>query len=91
MPLVETHAPVSSRKDRVYCQFKETSERKTLIAVAVMADQSNRPHRTGKEKKAHSGGPNPKAFAYNAPGRLAKQGARSQDVWALSALLLTSY
>ncbi|KAJ4987028.1 ribosome biogenesis protein [Stagonosporopsis vannaccii] len=45
-----------------------------------MADQANRPHRKGKEKKAHSGGPNPKAFAYAAPGRLAKQGARSQDV-----------
>jgi ribosome biogenesis protein BMS1 len=45
-----------------------------------MADQANRPHRKPKEKKAHSGGPNPKAFAYAAPGRLAKQGARSQDV-----------
>ena len=46
-----------------------------------MADQqANRPHRKGKEKKAPTGGPNPKAFAFNAPGRLAKQGARSQDV-----------
>jgi ribosome biogenesis protein BMS1 len=46
-----------------------------------MADnQSNRPHRPGKEKKAHTGGPNPKAFAYAAPGRLKKQAARSTEV-----------
>ncbi|KAF2659570.1 DUF663-domain-containing protein [Lophiostoma macrostomum CBS 122681] len=45
-----------------------------------MADQANRPHRKGKEKKAHSGGPNPKAFAYATPGRLQKQAARSHDV-----------
>lgn len=50
-----------------------------------MADQTNRVHRKGKEKKAHTGGPNPKAFAYAAPGRLAKQGARSQDVGAVVA------
>ncbi|KAH4052658.1 hypothetical protein HBH49_104510 [Parastagonospora nodorum] len=45
-----------------------------------MADQGNRPHRTTKEKKAHTGGPNPKAFAYAAPGRLQKTAARSHDV-----------
>ncbi|MCJ1389671.1 Glycoside hydrolase 2 (Mannanase, beta-galactosidase) [Xylographa bjoerkii] len=45
-----------------------------------MDDQANRPHRKTKEKKKHSGGPNPKAFAYAAPGRLQKQAARSHDV-----------
>ncbi|KAF2747903.1 DUF663-domain-containing protein [Sporormia fimetaria CBS 119925] len=45
-----------------------------------MADQANRPHRKTKEKKPHSGGPNPKAFAYATPGRLQKQAARSHDV-----------
>ncbi|KAJ4364651.1 Glycoside hydrolase 2 (Mannanase, beta-galactosidase) [Neocucurbitaria cava] len=46
-----------------------------------MADQqANRPHRATKEKKAHSGGPNPKAFAYAAPGKLRKQAARSSEV-----------
>lgn len=46
-----------------------------------MADQANRAHRKTKEKKAHSGGPNPKAFAYATPGKLQKQAARSHDVW----------
>ncbi|KAH7071917.1 hypothetical protein BKA63DRAFT_473828 [Paraphoma chrysanthemicola] len=45
-----------------------------------MADQANRPHRAPKAKKAHSGGPNPKAFAFSAPGRLQKTAARSHDV-----------
>ncbi|KAF2821126.1 DUF663-domain-containing protein [Ophiobolus disseminans] len=45
-----------------------------------MADQSNRPHRTTKEKKPHSGGPNPKAFAYATPGKLHRQATRSHDV-----------
>ncbi|KAF1942231.1 DUF663-domain-containing protein [Clathrospora elynae] len=46
-----------------------------------MADnQANRPHRAVKEKKPHSGGPNPKAFAYAAPGRFKKQAARSTEV-----------
>ncbi|PSN71289.1 DUF663-domain-containing protein [Corynespora cassiicola Philippines] len=45
-----------------------------------MADQSNRAHRVKKEKKAHSGGPNPKAFAYATPGKLHRQAARSHDV-----------
>ena len=45
-----------------------------------MEDQKNRPHRKTKEKKKHSGGPNPKAFAFAAPGRLQKQAARSHDV-----------
>ncbi|MCJ1478091.1 Glycoside hydrolase 2 (Mannanase, beta-galactosidase) [Lambiella insularis] len=45
-----------------------------------MDDQANRPHRKPKEKKKHTGGPNPKAFAYAAPGRLQKQAARSHDV-----------
>jgi hypothetical protein len=48
-----------------------------------MADQANRPHRKGKEKKPHSGGPNPKAFAFATPGKLQKQAARSHDVWVL--------
>ncbi|KAI9847116.1 MAG: Glycoside hydrolase 2 (Mannanase, beta-galactosidase) [Thelocarpon superellum] len=47
-----------------------------------MEDQANRPHRKAKEKKTtkHSGGPNPKAFAFANPGRLQKQAARSHDV-----------
>ncbi|KAF2102127.1 DUF663-domain-containing protein [Rhizodiscina lignyota] len=45
-----------------------------------MAEQMNRPHRRGKEKKQSSGGPNPKAFAYAHPGRLNRQAARSHDV-----------
>ncbi|KAL5117817.1 Glycoside hydrolase 2 (Mannanase, beta-galactosidase) [Pleosporales sp. CAS-2024a] len=45
-----------------------------------MADQGNRPHRATKAKKPHTGGPNPKAFAYATPGRLQKQAARSHDV-----------
>jgi ribosome biogenesis protein BMS1 len=48
-----------------------------------MADQGNRPHRTTKPKKAHTGGPNPKAFAYATPGRLQKQAARSHDVHSI--------
>ena len=46
-----------------------------------MSEQANRPHRKQKEKKAPTSGErNPKAFAYSAPGRLAKQAARSHDV-----------
>ncbi|KAL9117711.1 MAG: hypothetical protein Q9187_005750, partial [Circinaria calcarea] len=45
-----------------------------------MEDQTNRAHRKTKEKKKHSGGPNPKAFAYANPGRLQKQAVRSHDV-----------
>ncbi|KAF2265897.1 ribosome biogenesis protein-like protein [Lojkania enalia] len=45
-----------------------------------MADQTNRPHRKGREKKGSHRGPNPKAFAYATPGRLQKQAARSHDV-----------
>jgi hypothetical protein len=45
-----------------------------------MEDQSNRPHRKVKDKKAHTGDKNPKAFAFSAPGRLQKQAARSHDV-----------
>ncbi|KAK4553724.1 Glycoside hydrolase 2 (Mannanase, beta-galactosidase) [Recurvomyces mirabilis] len=44
-------------------------------------EQSHRVHRPTKEKKQRdSSQPNPKAFAYAAPGRLAKQAARSHDV-----------
>lgn len=44
-------------------------------------EQPHRAHRPTKEKKKHdSSQPNPKAFAYAAPGRLAKTAARSQDV-----------
>ncbi|KAI9672456.1 MAG: Glycoside hydrolase 2 (Mannanase, beta-galactosidase) [Caeruleum heppii] len=45
-----------------------------------MEDQTNRPHRKSKEKKKHSGGPNPKAFGFANPGRLQKQAARSHDI-----------
>ena len=41
----------------------------------------HRAHRPAKKEKKHTPGqPNPKAFAYAAPGRLAKQAARSHDV-----------
>lgn len=44
-------------------------------------EQVHRAHRPSKEKKkATPGQRNPKAFAFAAPGRLAKQGARSHDV-----------
>ncbi|KAF3903073.1 hypothetical protein ABW21_db0201783 [Orbilia brochopaga] len=47
-------------------------------------DQANTPHRPsktkGKKKSKHSGGPNPKAFAFANPGKLAKQARRSHDV-----------
>ncbi|EMC96625.1 hypothetical protein BAUCODRAFT_70665 [Baudoinia panamericana UAMH 10762] len=44
-------------------------------------EQLHRAHRPSKEKKKHDKGqPNPKAFAVAAPGRLAKQAARSHDV-----------
>lgn len=44
-------------------------------------EQSHRVHRPTKPKKKHEAGqPNPKAFAFAAPGRLAKQGARSHDI-----------
>ncbi|KAK1060570.1 Glycoside hydrolase 2 (Mannanase, beta-galactosidase), partial [Friedmanniomyces endolithicus] len=44
-------------------------------------EQTHRVHRPTKEKKKPTTGqPNPKAFAYAAPGRLAKQAARSHDV-----------
>ncbi|KAF2219606.1 hypothetical protein BDZ85DRAFT_44290 [Elsinoe ampelina] len=43
--------------------------------------QSHRTHRPTKEKKkSHSGGPNPKAFAFSTPGRYAKQAARAHDI-----------
>jgi len=44
-------------------------------------DQSHTAHRPAKKEKAkNSGQPNPKAFAFNAPGKLAKNAARSGDV-----------
>ncbi|KAF2639483.1 DUF663-domain-containing protein [Massarina eburnea CBS 473.64] len=43
-------------------------------------DQANRPHRPSKEKKKHTGDRNPKAFAFNAPGRANRQAGRSDDV-----------
>ncbi|TIA57573.1 putative ribosome biogenesis protein [Aureobasidium pullulans] len=44
-------------------------------------NQTNRPHRATKEKKAaHTGDRNPKAFAFSRPGKLQKQAARSHDV-----------
>ena len=44
-------------------------------------DQSHTAHRPAKKEKAkNSGQPNPKAFAFNAPGKLAKNAKRSGDV-----------
>ncbi|KAG9653752.1 DUF663-domain-containing protein, partial [Aureobasidium melanogenum] len=44
-------------------------------------NQTNRPHRATKEKKAPTTGErNPKAFAFARPGKLQKQAARSHDV-----------
>lgn len=44
-------------------------------------EQAHKVHRPTKEKKKHdTSQPNPKAFAFAAPGRLAKQAARSHDV-----------
>ena len=44
-------------------------------------EQTHRAHRPSKEKKKRDASqPNPKAFAVAAPGRLAKQAARSHDV-----------
>jgi ribosome biogenesis protein BMS1 len=44
-------------------------------------DQSHTAHRPAKKEKAKSSGqPNPKAFAFNAPGKLLKNAARSGDV-----------
>ncbi|RKU46230.1 Glycoside hydrolase 2 (Mannanase, beta-galactosidase) [Coniochaeta pulveracea] len=45
-----------------------------------MEAQQNKPHRKSKEKKKHSGGPNPKAFAFSNPGKLARTAARSHDI-----------
>ncbi|KAK3687495.1 hypothetical protein B0T22DRAFT_403436 [Podospora appendiculata] len=50
-----------------------------------MDGQTNKPHRASKKSKdakkaVHSGAPNPKAFAYANPGKLAKQAARSNDI-----------
>lgn len=44
-------------------------------------DQSHTPHRAAKKEKAKpSGQPNPKAFAFNAPGKLERNAKRSGDV-----------
>lgn len=44
-------------------------------------EQTHRAHRPAKKEKAKtSGQPNPKAFAFSAPGKLAKVAARSGDV-----------
>ncbi|KIW08785.1 uncharacterized protein PV09_00720 [Verruconis gallopava] len=46
-----------------------------------MSEQTNKAHRKSKEKKSKpSSGPNPKAFAFAKPGKLAKQAVRSHDV-----------
>ncbi|ROT38709.1 ribosome biogenesis protein BMS1, partial [Sodiomyces alkalinus F11] len=45
-----------------------------------MEQQVHKPHRKAKEKKKHTGDRNPKAFAFNAPGKLLKQVARSSDI-----------
>ncbi|KAM0282721.1 hypothetical protein ACHAQH_002919 [Verticillium albo-atrum] len=45
-----------------------------------MEQQVHKPHRKAKEKKQHTGDRNPKAFAFNAPGKLARQAARSSDI-----------
>ncbi|KAG5944399.1 hypothetical protein E4U59_007287 [Claviceps monticola] len=46
-------------------------------------EQLHKPHRKSKEKKEkkkHTGDPNPKAFAFSKPGKLQKAAARSQDI-----------
>ncbi|KAK4191950.1 putative ribosome biogenesis protein BMS1 [Podospora australis] len=47
-------------------------------------EQAHKPHRASKKskdaKKQHSGQPNPKAFTFSNPGKLAKQAARSHDL-----------
>ncbi|KAL1851653.1 hypothetical protein VTK73DRAFT_9389 [Phialemonium thermophilum] len=45
-----------------------------------MEAQQHKAHRKPKEKKKHSGGPNPKAFAFANPGKLARTAARSHDI-----------
>ncbi|KAK3944852.1 ribosome biogenesis protein bms1 [Diplogelasinospora grovesii] len=49
-----------------------------------MESQAHKPHRQSKKskdkKKVHSGQPNPKAFAFANPGKLAKAAARSDDI-----------
>ncbi|KAK3390560.1 hypothetical protein B0H63DRAFT_466011 [Podospora didyma] len=49
-----------------------------------MDGQVNKPHRQAKKskdkRKEHSGAPNPKAFTFSNPGKLAKQAARSHDI-----------
>jgi hypothetical protein len=85
LPQIEKHRVLRPRRLR----------RLTLVTMAD-ADQSNRPHRKTKEKKAaHSGAPNPKAFAFATPGRLQKQAARSHDVcysqpfdWAMKLTMI---
>ncbi|KAK3368902.1 hypothetical protein B0T24DRAFT_658549 [Lasiosphaeria ovina] len=49
-----------------------------------MDGQSHKPHRQAKKskdkKKEHTGAPNPKAFTFTNPGKLAKQAARTHDI-----------
>ncbi|KAI1127201.1 GTP binding protein Bms1 [Nemania abortiva] len=45
-----------------------------------MEDQAHKPHRKAKEKKKPQGDHNPKAFAFNRPGKLARAAARSHDI-----------
>jgi hypothetical protein len=71
--LGEAQSALPLRKDDGFCYI-------TVREEVDMADQGNRPHRTTKEKKPHTGDKNPKAFAFNAPGRLQKTAARSHDV-----------
>lgn len=56
-------------------------KQRRLLSDMAGEEQAHRAHRPSKEKKkASPGQPNPKAFAVSAPGRLAKQSRRSQDV-----------
>jgi ribosome biogenesis protein BMS1 len=56
-------------------------ERGTLPSSMAGEEQQHKAHRPSKPKKQKdTSQPNPKAFAFSAPGRLAKQAARSHDV-----------
>lgn len=50
------------------------------MAGEEQAHTAHRPSKAKSKKKHDSSQPNPKAFAFSAPGRLQKQGARSHDI-----------
>ena len=66
-----------------HCDHSELPSLQPTATPPNMAgeDQSHTAHRPAKKEKAkNSGQPNPKAFAFNAPGKLAKNAKRSGDV-----------